>query len=134
MTTNIAAIGLVTSDMGRSLAFYRRLGLDIPADADDQPHVEAALPGGLRLLWDTADTVRSIDPEWTPAQGGPRMSLAFECDSSAEVDKTYDELVDAGYDGHLPPWDAPWGMRYAVVNDPDGNGVDLFAKEPPPET
>jgi catechol 2,3-dioxygenase-like lactoylglutathione lyase family enzyme len=27
-------IGLVVADMAASLAFYRRLGLDIPADAD----------------------------------------------------------------------------------------------------
>jgi len=25
------------------------------------------------------------------------------------------------------PWDAFWGQRYAIVRDPDGNGVDLFA-------
>jgi hypothetical protein len=27
----------------------------------------------------------------------------------------------------LKPWDAFWGQRYAVVHDPDGNGVDLLA-------
>jgi uncharacterized glyoxalase superfamily protein PhnB len=26
----------------------------------------------------------------------------------------------------MEPWDAFWGQRYAVVHDPDGNGVDLF--------
>jgi uncharacterized glyoxalase superfamily protein PhnB len=36
-------------------------------------------------------------------------------------------LTGAGYEGHLPPWDAVWGMRYAVVHDPDGTPVDLFA-------
>ena len=40
------------------------------------------------------------------------------------------ELVAAGYDGHLEPWDAFWGQRYASVRDPDGNGVDLFAPLP----
>ena len=33
----------------------------------------------------------------------------------------------AGYEGHKEPWDAFWGHRYAIVHDPDGNGVDLFA-------
>ena len=33
----------VVADMGKSLAFYRRLGLDIPDSADAEPHVEAAL-------------------------------------------------------------------------------------------
>lgn len=130
MSPNIATIGLVVSDMAESLAFYRRLGLDIPAGADQEPHVEAPLPGGLKLVWDAADTVRSFDPSWTSPQGGARMALAFQCDSPADVDKTYEELVDAGYEGHLQPWDAPWGMRYAVVHDPDGNGVDFFALLP----
>ncbi|HWF79810.1 MAG TPA: VOC family protein [Streptosporangiaceae bacterium] len=36
-------------------------------------------------------------------------------------------MVGAGYEGHLEPWDARWGQRYAIVKDPDGNAVDLFA-------
>jgi len=119
------------ADMGASLAFYRRLGLEVPADADGQPHVEVALPGGLRLAWDTQDTIRSVDPSWEPGSGGHRMALAFACDSPADVDATYADLTGAGYAGHLPPWDAFWGQRYATVTDPDGNTVDLFAASPP---
>jgi catechol 2,3-dioxygenase-like lactoylglutathione lyase family enzyme len=130
MAATLGVIGVVVEDMGRSLAFYRRLGLDIPADADGQPHVEVGLPGGLKLVFDTAETIRSFDPSWTPPSGSPRMGLAFACDSPAEVDKLYGELVAAGYEGHLEPWDAFWGMRYAVVHDPDGNGVDLFCPQP----
>jgi catechol 2,3-dioxygenase-like lactoylglutathione lyase family enzyme len=128
MAPQFSVIGVVVADMGKSLAFYRRLGLDVPADADKEPHVEAALPGGLKIAWDTIDTIRSFDPDWQPAQGGgPKIGLAFRCDSPAEVDATYRDLTGAGYDGHKEPWDAFWGMRYAVVHDPDGNGVDLFA-------
>lgn len=43
------------------------------------------------------------------------------------MDALYAELTGAGYRGTTPPWDAVWGQRYAVVADPDGNGVDLFA-------
>ncbi|MGP3984943.1 VOC family protein [Streptomyces sp. KR80] len=130
MAPRIDLIGLVVSDMAASLAFYRRLGLDVPADADSQPHVEAALPGGLRMAWDTVETIRSFDPEWTAPQGGRRIDLAFACDDPADVDRVYGELTGAGYTGHREPWDAFWGMRYAVVLDPDGNGVDLFARLP----
>lgn len=130
MTAHIAPridmIGLAVADMAASLAFYRRLGLDLPASADTAPHTEAVLPGGLRLAWDTVATVRSIDPSWTPATG-TRISLAFDCGSPDGVDAVYAELTEAGYEGHLKPWDAFWGQRYAVVHDPDGNGVDLFA-------
>lgn len=126
MTPRLDLIGIVTSDMAASLAFYRRLGLDIPADADAAPHVEAALPGGMRLAWDTEDVVRSFDPSWTPPTGD-RLGLNFLCDSPADVDAVYAELTGAGYRGHLKPWDATWGQRYAVVLDPDGCGVSLFA-------
>jgi catechol 2,3-dioxygenase-like lactoylglutathione lyase family enzyme len=121
-----AAVGLVVADMAASLAFYRRLGLDVPAEADTEPHVDVDL-GGIHLLLDTSETILSFDPGWTPPGGGHRMGLAFACESPADVDSAYAELVDHGAEGHLPPWDAFWGMRYAVVHDPDGNPVDLFA-------
>jgi uncharacterized glyoxalase superfamily protein PhnB len=46
------------------------------------------------------------------------------------VDRTHAELVGAGHRSHKDPWDAPWGQRYAVVLDPDGTSVDLFAPLP----
>ena len=127
MTPRPDLIGLVVSDMKASLAFYRALGLELPAEADDQPHVELALPGGLRLAWDRVETIRSFDPSWSPPTGSHRVALAFACDSPAEVDETYNKLVAAGHEGHKAPWDAFWGQRYAIVHDPDGNAVDLFA-------
>jgi catechol 2,3-dioxygenase-like lactoylglutathione lyase family enzyme len=122
-----AVIELVVSEMAATLAFYRRLGLDLPAEADHEPHVEVALADGLRLAFDTEATIRSFDPEWTAPSGGHRVALAFACDNPAEVDAAWSELTAAGHTGHLAPWDAFWGMRYAVVHDPDGTPVDLFA-------
>lgn len=127
MTPRLHFIGLVVADMGKALQFYRRLGLTIPADADNEPHVDVPLPGGLLLVFDTIDVVRSFEPNWTKPQGSPQMGLAFECGDPAEVDRVFADLVAAGYEGHHVPWDAFWGQRYATVRDPDGNGVDLFA-------
>jgi catechol 2,3-dioxygenase-like lactoylglutathione lyase family enzyme len=128
MAPRFDLIGVVVSDMAASLAFYRRLGLDIPLDSDAAPHVEVALPGGLRLAFDTEATIKSFDESWkSPTVGGHRLSLAFACDNPADVDATYASFLDSGSAGHLAPWDAFWGQRYAVVVDPDGNHVDLFA-------
>jgi catechol 2,3-dioxygenase-like lactoylglutathione lyase family enzyme len=127
MKAQLDVIGIVVEDMARSLAFYRQLGLDIPEDADAQPHVEAALPSGLRLAWDTVEEIHKFHPEWEAPTGGQRMSLAFRCEDPAGVDAAYEELVGLGYTGEKPPWDAFWGQRYAIMRDPDGNGVDLFA-------
>ncbi|HLS77085.1 MAG TPA: VOC family protein [Nocardia sp.] len=127
MTPQLDVVGIITSDMAASLAFYRRLGLEFPSGAQDQPHVEAALPGGLRVAFDTEDTIRSFHPDRRLSAEGGRVGLAFRCADPAEVDTVYAELTAAGHPGVLKPWDAFWGQRYAVVADPDGNSVDLYA-------
>jgi catechol 2,3-dioxygenase-like lactoylglutathione lyase family enzyme len=126
MAPTFNGIGHAAADMAATLAFYRKLGLDIPAGADQEPHAEALLPGGVRLMWDTYDTLKSFEPDWTPPKE-PGGSLAFLCADAAEVAAVYADMVKAGYDGHHEPWNAEWGQRYAVLRDPDGNGVDLFA-------
>jgi catechol 2,3-dioxygenase-like lactoylglutathione lyase family enzyme len=128
MAPTLNAIGLAVADMATSLSFYRRLGLEIPPGAEQQPHVDVTLPGGVRLMWDTHALLESIDPDFTPATGpkaGP--SLAFLCADPAEVDSVHDELVAAGSTSTKAPWDAEWGQRYALVLDPDGYQIDLFA-------
>jgi uncharacterized glyoxalase superfamily protein PhnB len=128
----LAVVGLIVSDLQRAVGFYRRLGLQFPddPDPDGQGHVEATLPGGFTFTIDTEETIRSFDPHWTPPSGGHRTALAFRCDSPEDVDRVYRELLDAGAAGHNPPWDAFWRQRYAQVEDPDGNVVDLFAPLP----
>ncbi|MFE2048456.1 VOC family protein [Streptomyces sp. NPDC059459] len=132
MTARFDALSIIVSDMAASVAFYRRLGFAFPEDAGEQPHAEAGLPGGTRLLLDTEASVRSFMPGWEPPAGGGRHSLALLCDTPAEVDALYEELTEAGCHGERKPWDAVWGQRYAVLNDPDGHGVDLFAPLPAP--
>lgn len=122
-------VGIVVEDMARSLAFYRLLGLEIPAEADAEGHVEI-VSGGMRLAWDTREVILSFNDEW-PEPTGHRVGLAFLCDSPAEVDMLHNAVTAAGYGSHKVPWDAFWGQRYAVVVDPDGNLVDLFAPLPP---
>lgn len=121
------AIGLIVSDMARAIAFYRLVGLEFPDEAVDEVHAEAQGPGGLRVMLDTEASIMSFS-DWEPPTGGsPRTALAFLFESTAEVDEAYERLVAAGGQGKLPPFDAPWGQRYASVHDHDGNAVDLFA-------
>ena len=119
-------MGLVVCDMATTLRFYRLLGMEIPAEADQEGHVEVKLPGGFRIAWDTFAIIHSFSPEYE-LPTTPQPALAFLCDSAAEVDEVYAKLIAAGYHSHKEPWDAVWGQRYAVVVDPDNHLVDLFA-------
>lgn len=121
---SLDAIGIVASDLAKSVAFYRLLGLEFPDATDD--HIEAKLPTGLRIMLDSEEVVRSFDPDWKRPAGNS-IGLAFLCDSAAEVDEVYKQITDAGYQGKKEPWDAFWGQRYAQILDPDGHSVDLFA-------
>jgi uncharacterized glyoxalase superfamily protein PhnB len=118
-------IGIVVQDMTAALRFYRTLGLDIPAAADTESHVEITA-NGYRIAWDTAELMRSIVSDWVQPTGH-RISIAYRCDSPKEVDALYQRVTSAGYKGRKEPWNALWGQRYAMVLDPDGNNVDLFA-------
>ncbi|WP_347754011.1 VOC family protein [Agrococcus sp. ProA11] len=120
------AIGTVVRDMASTLPFYRALGLEIPAEADAAPHAEAVLPGGMRLMWDTEETIRSFDPDYQRAPGQSH-TLAARCDSPAEVDATVERLAGLGHRVVREPWNAAWGQRYATVQDPDGYSVDIYA-------
>src|ERR1700712_1996901 len=109
MNLKPSVIELVVADMSASLAFYRRLGLAIPAEADTESPVDVDL-GGIHLAFDTRETILSFSPDWSPPTGGHRMALAFACDAPAEVDSAFAELVEQGAERHLEPWDAFWGM------------------------
>jgi catechol 2,3-dioxygenase-like lactoylglutathione lyase family enzyme len=119
------AIGIVASDMAQSIRFYRLLGVEVP-ETPDEGHVETFLPNGVRFMLDKEEVITSFLPEWTRATGN-QMSIAFECESAAEVDEVYAAVVAAGFHGEKEPWDAFWGQRYAQLQDPDGVGVDLYA-------
>ena len=130
MTPRFDAFGIVVSDMARALDFYRLLGLEFPAGAESEDHVEAPVAGGLRYMLDSEEVVRSFDPEWQRSPAGHTHGGAFRCESPEEVDRVYATLLAAGGTAHKEPWDAFWGQRYAQVRDPDGTVVDLYAPLP----
>jgi len=117
------AIGIVSSDLQRSIDFYNLLGIEFP---QEEGHIEATLPNGTRLMLDSEDVIRNFRPDWK-RETGNQLALAFACASPAEVDETYRRVVDAGFEGDKEPWDAFWGHRYAQLRDPDGVQIDLFA-------
>ena len=117
-------INLVVKDMDASLAFYGRLGVDLPEYQPkwDAHHRSAKVGGGLDFDLDSAVFAR----DWNEGSRGPAAVLSFKLASSEAVDALYADLTGAGYRGQQPPYDAFWGSRYAVVEDPDGNLCGLM--------
>jgi catechol 2,3-dioxygenase-like lactoylglutathione lyase family enzyme len=121
-----AVYQVFAKDLTRSIDFYRQLGLSVPDP--EVPHVAVDLPGGNSLSLDTEETIAGMHPGWAPpSSSASRLALALGVGSPAEVDALFGKVTAAGHAGPLAPYDAPWGMRYATVADPDGNWVDLFA-------
>ena len=63
--------------------------------------------------------------------GGPGAVIGFRVESRDEVDRLFTDLTGAGYRGQQPPYDAFWGARYAIVEDPDGNAVGIMSPSDP---
>ena len=126
--TPLNAIGITASNMAESIRFYRLLGLDMP-ETPDEGHVEASLPNGLRLMLDSEEVILSFLPDWKRTDGN-QIALAFECESPAAVDELYERVTAAGFEGEKEPWDAFWGQRYALLGDPDGVRINLYAALP----
>jgi uncharacterized glyoxalase superfamily protein PhnB len=121
------ALGITAADLDASLAFYGRLGLEFTAFGEG--HHEAAMGNGFRLMIDSVATIESFS-KYEPSAGGRNVALAFGCTTPAEVDAAFAAVTDSGAPVKEPPFDAPWGQRYATVFDPDGNPVDLYAPSP----
>ena len=119
------AIGIAVSDMAASIRFYRLLGLDVPGTPDED-HVDAFLPNGVRFMLDSEDVMRSFREDWVRRTGN-QLSFPLECGSPAEVDEVYARVTAAGFQSEKEPWDAFWGQRYALLLDPDGVEVSLYA-------
>lgn len=120
------AVGVVSKDIPKSIAFYSLLGFSFPEVSPGAMHIEAERQkDSARLMIDDHGMMK--EHSGIDAQPSNFSAFAILCDSPAEVDTAVEKVRAAGHTVAREPWDAIWGQRYAVVIDPDGYGVDLFA-------
>lgn len=136
-------VNLIARDVEASRAFYSRLGLDFGDERDPVwwNHHVGALHGEhspIDVDLDSLSFVQKWDAGWP---GGAGVVIGFKVDSRQEVDDLVAALVAEGVPVQQDPFDAFWGARYAVVSDPDGNGVGIMSpidpamrSEPPSPT
>ena len=122
----IAAVAVSATDLSRAVAFYELLGFRFPPLQGDTKHVESE--AGVRLMIDEAAFLTSLHGE--APRPGNTAGFAILFDTPQGVDDAAARLADAGHTVITPPYDAPWGQRYATVADPDGYRTDLFALLP----
>ncbi len=121
------AVGVVSTSLPKTMEFYKMLGFSFGELSPDQKHVESVNSTNLaKLMIDTQDVVQDIIGE-VPKPGN-HSSFAVEYDSPAEVNEIVENITQAGFEVVKKPWNAFWGQRYAVVEDPDGYKVDLYSQ------
>jgi catechol 2,3-dioxygenase-like lactoylglutathione lyase family enzyme len=124
-------INLVVGNVAASRAFYSRLGLDF-GDASDpvwSDHHVSAVHGDATPIDVDLDS-QSFASKWNHGwPGGPGAVLGFKVDTRQEVDDVVAALAADGVPVQQEPYDAFWGARYAVVSDPDGNGVGIMSPQ-----
>lgn len=118
-------IVLLVDDLSRSLAFYRRLGVEFPPDADERTDLGVDIGDGRTIIWTT--TFVRYDLERDAPRGGSRIMLEFFVDGNEAVDALFTELTDAGYHGRRAPFVTSFDAYMCLVDDPDGNTVLITA-------
>jgi len=135
-------INLVCHNLDATIAFYRRVGLDIPDEAawrtaTGPHHVRIGTPGTVDLEADSHALARAYNSGFSAERG--RVVIGVQLESREAVDALWEELLAHGAQGLQAPFDAFWGDRYAIVEDPDGNPVGLMSpadpakRSPPPD-
>jgi catechol 2,3-dioxygenase-like lactoylglutathione lyase family enzyme len=120
------AITVTSRDLTATAKFYSLLGFKFPQFESGAKHLEPITAAGdVRLMIDERGLMKSITgKEPTPPN---HSSFAIKCGSPAEVDDGVAKIQAEGFLVVKAPWDAFWGQRYAIVADPDGYMIDLFA-------
>lgn len=127
MEIQLAMVILEVRDLQASIAFYRRLGLDVPDPAGDRPVTVHRMGSGVSLLLTTTFASR-YDPDFERPARGYQQLLEFYVGEDAKVRNTWSSLTAAGYHGRMPPTKTA-GPFAAMVDDPDGNVILLTSDE-----
>jgi catechol 2,3-dioxygenase-like lactoylglutathione lyase family enzyme len=141
-------INLVSADLDASVAFYRRLGVDIPTaavwrTASGGHHANAvgqAGKHGIHLDLDSTAFAQCWNGGWKGrADLRGRVVVGFRVAERGDVDNLFRDMIAAGYRGLHEPCDGFWGARDAIIEDPDGVAVCVMSpiepdkKSPPPD-
>jgi glyoxylase I family protein len=127
LTKDSIDLGIIVSDGGKALAFYRdTLGME--------PEGDMPMPGGgtMHRLKCGTSTIKVIEPgkqlEAKAPGGGIQGAYGYRywTISVADLDGITRKCGDAGYKVVVPVTALRPGIRISIVEDPDGNWVEFL--------
>ena len=125
MVRGIDNIGICTSDLARSVAFYETMGFS-EAYRNDRGVMMAAGTVQLFLFATQRSDATPVGRElglFGNAPGIDHISFAVR-----DVDALHGRLLKAGIAFGGPPEDQSWGARMVGLKDPDGNNLYLLQR------
>ena len=123
-------INLVSVDVPASVEFYRLLGVDVPDVSDGgwgAHHLSAASSDSESGIDLDIDSV-GFAAYWGSPEVPPGPVLGFRLASREAVDELYERLTTAGHPGVRAPYNAFFGVRFAIVSDPGGTSIALMSE------
>lgn len=127
----IDKVGLSSKNIKDSVKFYKILGFEFKPFEDSDQHIESTNSEGAKLMLDAEELLIELNGEATIPSNA--SAFAIEMKSPEKLDEIFKELENNGYGFEKKPWNAFWGQRYAVVIDPSGYLIDLYAYTEPTE-
>ncbi|HEX9804481.1 MAG TPA: VOC family protein [Candidatus Dojkabacteria bacterium] len=119
------AVAVSSNNIEKTIEFYRILGFEFPDLNENEDHIESTNSDAVKLMIDSKSLLKEIIGEMPkPAN---HSSFAIQYDSPEKVNKIVKDIESKNFKLVKKPWDAFWGQRYAIVEDPDGYKVDLYA-------
>ncbi|MBR4163328.1 MAG: VOC family protein [Solobacterium sp.] len=118
--------GIFVKDMSVMIRFYRDvLGFEIKED-EDTSNVFLEKDGTLFLLYRRSDFEKMTRRQYTYAEGiQGHYEIALSVKDYAEVDRTYQEVIEKGAVSVMAPETMPWGQRTCYIADPEGNLIEI---------
>jgi len=114
---NLNQVTVPSSNVERSIQFYRRLGLVL---------IVESLPNYARFECPSGDATFSVEKQ-TGRIGENGPTVYFECE---DLDEVVAHLKARGVVFDTDPRDQRWLWREALLKDPDGNRICLYKAGP----
>ncbi len=126
MGTRFDMIGIFVNDLRGMVEFYRDvLGFDITWDGNG-PFAEFQHEGIRVSMYERAQLPQLLGQTPTYPSGlNGTFELAIDLPTSADADREFERVVNAGGKAIYAPRDEPWGMHSSMVADPEGNIIEI---------